>query len=96
MGIYESAVQGRRDFREAFRIERGKCNHYRDALDRIARFEEAFEEVIAKDERGQVVGGALAAALAAYARRVLDGGPLIYPTEPLDEPTAPEPMEKER
>ena len=71
--IYESAVQGRRDFREAYRKEREKTAEYRDALDRIARFEEAFADVVELDDRGNLVGGALAAALAAYARRVLAG-----------------------
>ena len=85
MSIYESVVQGRRDFREAFRREREKSMRYGDALDHIARFNEAFADVIEINERGQAVGAALAGALAAYARRVLNDGPAIYPTEPTDE-----------
>jgi len=71
LSVYESAVKGRQMFRTAFQRKRDECIAYREALDRIARFEEAFEFAADKDG-GDLAGSAMAATLAKYARQVLN------------------------
>jgi hypothetical protein len=69
--VYLSAVSGRQQFRSVFRRKRDECQLYRDALDRIARFQETFAE--AADKQGtNMAGSALAQALANYARETLN------------------------
>jgi len=67
---YLSAVHGRQHFRQAFRREREKVRQLREALDRIARFDEALVAVTQKRPSG-LCGEALAAALGEYARKTL-------------------------
>jgi len=70
--IYNAAVEGRRTFRELYRRSKAENKRLRDALDRIARFAEAYEETAAaKDYKSENCGWALAVTLGKYARRIL-------------------------
>ena len=71
---YLSAVRGRQEFRAAFRSMRDENRRLRDALDRIARFEECFAEAGMGKKYTTAPGEALAQALGEYARRTLDRG----------------------
>jgi hypothetical protein len=71
--IYESAVRGRREFRAAYRAARVENQHLRDALDRIARFGEAYKTATEKlGHDGRHAGPALVITLGNYARDALN------------------------
>jgi hypothetical protein len=70
--VYEQAVRGRREFRTAYRSAMIENRKLRDALDRIARFSESYEEATEKcGHDGRHAGPALCVVLGRYAREAI-------------------------